>query len=106
MYCLLLSITVILHNKLFQVSHVKENRKNNTERETYFDSHVRELRNKFHKVLIIRPNTTMQIWYNKLLLFVTCFGCPDQPSAGRCRTHKKDLNGERPVFIVARDCLA
>jgi hypothetical protein len=31
-----------------------------------------------NKVLIIRPNTTIQIWYISLLLYTaTSFGCPD-----------------------------
>jgi hypothetical protein len=34
------------------------------------------------KVLDIRPNTTIQIYYVSL---TACFGYPDQPSSGRCR---------------------
>jgi len=38
---------------------------------------------------VIRPNTTIQIYYMCLLLYITtCFGCPDQPSSFRCRIHK------------------
>ena len=55
------------------------------------------------KVLIIWPNTTTQIWYSNLVLYTTTrFRCPDQPSSGRCRTHKKNVQGERPFFTAVR----
>ena len=39
-----------------------------------------------NKFLIIRSNTTMQKQHNSPLLYITtCFGCPEQPSTGRCR---------------------
>jgi hypothetical protein len=52
-------------------------------------------------VLIIQPNTTIQFWYIIPLVYTaTCFGCPDQPSSGRCRIHKKNTKEERRPFTV------
>jgi len=33
-----------------------------------------------------------------LLLYTTCFGCPDQPSSGRCRIKKKKIYRERDLL--------
>jgi len=42
------------------------------------------------KVPITRKNTIIQIYYIiPLLHTATCFGCPDRPSSGRSRIHKK-----------------
>jgi len=40
--------------------------------------------------------------HNKMVLLytTTCFGCPDQPSSGRCLIQKKNVKGERPLFTV------
>ena len=55
-----------------------------------------------HTVLIIRPNTTVEILRISLLLFTaTCFGCPDRPLSGRCRMHRNCVKGERPVLYFA-----
>jgi len=47
--------------------------------------------NHHNKVPIIRPNTIYRSsTINRLLLYTTnCFGCPDQPSSGRSRIHRK-----------------
>jgi len=50
------------------------------------------LNNVNYKVLIIRPNTTIQIQYINLLLYSTvCFGRPYQPSSGKCRIHTENV---------------
>jgi len=36
------------------------------------------------------------------LYSATCFGCPEQPSSGRCRIHKKNIKGERAGFALVR----
>jgi len=51
-------------------------------------------------VLIIRPNKTIQLQYNSLLLHTTTrFGCPYQPSSGRCWVRKKYIGTDAALYI-------
>jgi hypothetical protein len=61
----------------------------------------------FHidKVLITRPNTITQIYYIIPLLYTaTCFGCPDRPSSGRSRIHKKKYKRREASVYSAVNC--
>jgi len=55
-----------------------------------------------HGHMSVKCNTTYSssstIVY--LLHSTTCFGCPDQPSSGRGQIHKRNTEGERPVFTA------
>jgi hypothetical protein len=57
------------------------------------------------KVLIIQPDTTVQIQYISLLLYTaTCFGSPDKPSSSRSQVRKKKYKGrETPLYSGKND---
>jgi hypothetical protein len=55
-------------------------------------------------LLIIRPNTTMQMQYNSPLLYITtCFSCPEQSSAGRCRVSFHIFFCLSDIYLIMAD---
>jgi hypothetical protein len=51
------------------------------------------------KALIIRPNTTMQIWYESFIIHYSVFRLSDRSLSGGYRIHKNNNNKGREASL-------